>query len=70
MTNLPLIKPPNSDDIVEVFSRDPLEMDDVDIDTIIRRFREKRAEFALAERTKKPGSGPKIKKLDLADLGI
>lgn len=60
-------------DLTELFSRDPLELSKTDIQVIVARYREARAQFNLgvaqAGSTKKvKGDGPKVDKLDLDDL--
>lgn len=57
-------------DIAELFSRDPLQLSDADLDTIIARFRESRKQFTLGNM--KAGSTKPLtaKQKEIADLGV
>lgn len=60
-------------DLAELFSRDPMTYQTQDIDTIIARLREARANFNLAGKTEKLKPAAKKatgEKVDLSDLGL
>lgn len=59
---------PTISSLDELFSRDPLELSDQDIDTIVARLRAQRAQFALSE--KDPKAHKKPKTISLSDLNI
>lgn len=55
-------------DLAELFSRDPLQLSTQDIDTIIARFREARANFNLTGKGAPKATKEKVEKIDLNDL--
>ncbi len=60
----------------ELFSRDPLQLSDQDIDTIVGKLREQRLDWVAKEaqgkapRAKTAKAGPDVKSMTLDDLGL
>lgn len=60
----------------ELFSRDPLQLSDQDIDTIVGKLREQRMDWVANEaqgktpRAKAAKAGPDVKSMTLDDLGL
>lgn len=63
-------------ELSELFARDPLSLSDQDIDTIVKRMREARAQFELGlkapvgERPKAKKSTKELMTASLKDLGL
>lgn len=59
-----------SNELAELFERDPLSLSELDLDKIVAELREKRKQFNLGAKTAGKMKEAKGPKLDLSDLGL
>lgn len=57
-------------DLATLYARDPLDLSDADLDIIILKLREQRANFKLDEKTPKAPKKPAAPAIDLSALGL